>query len=112
MIFDKLAEAKLDQLVNQAGAKAGELTGILDPIKAMIVEHFGQNGLYAAYIVLAALLLFIIMTVARVTFSALKYLVIPAIALAFVGSLMTSYSFVALLPVTVTISSVFLLVKG
>lgn len=112
MIIDKLAGAKLDQLARQAGDKANELTGMLEPIKAQIVEHFGQNGLYATYIVLAALLLFMIMAITRVAFSALKYLVIPAVALAFVGSLLTSYNFVSLLPVTVAASSVFLLVKG
>lgn len=111
-MFDKTLSAQLDQLTQQASEKVDGLSGVLDPVKTMIVEYFGPNGLIAAYVVLAVLVLFLVSMITRFTFNTLKYLVVPAIALAFVGSMVSAHSFVALLPVTVTVCSVFLLVKG
>lgn len=100
------------QLVEKASASAEEYSGLFAEIKGMIVSNFGENGLIAAYIGVAAFLLFIISRLAKITFSTLKYMVIPAVALAFVGSFLLPYSFFALLPVTVTASSLFLLFRG
>ena len=111
MIKDGLM-AQAQALADQAAQKADEYSGLIGPVQHYIVDHFGQNGLYAAYIRLAVLILFIVSKLAKLTFSTVKYLVIPAVALAFVGSFFVPYSFVALLPATVTISSLFLLFKG
>lgn len=86
--------------------------GILEAIKSTIVEHFGQTGLYATYVVVGVLLVLIIMRLAKLTFSAIKYLVIPAVALAFLGSLITNYSFAGLLPVMAMFCSLLLLFKA
>lgn len=104
--------AELKNLADQATAKADEYSGLFGAAQRFIVEHFGQNGLYAAYIAAAALILFVVSRLAKLTFSTLKYLVLPALALAFAGSFFVPYSFVALLPVTVAVCSVFLLFKG
>lgn len=95
-----------------ASAKADEYSGVLGSAQQFIVEHFGQNGLYAAYIAVAAIVLFVVSRLAKLTFSTIKYLVIPAVALAFAGSFFVPYSFVALLPATVAVCSLFLLFKG
>ena len=86
--------------------------GILEALKATIVEHFGQTGLYASYVVVGVLMVLLIMRLAKLTFSAVKYLVIPAVALAFIGSLVTNYPFVGLLPLTAMFCSLLLLFKG
>lgn len=104
--------AELKNLADQATAKADEYSGLFGSVQQFIVEHFGQNGLYAAYIAAAAVILFIVSRLAKLTFSTLKYLVLPALALAFAGSFFVPYSFVALLPVTVAVCSLFLLFKG
>lgn len=103
---------QIKEMTESAGAKAEEYSGLLETIKGTIVEHSGENGLIAAYIATAAFLLFILSRLAKISFSTLKYLAIPAVALAFIGSLVIPYSFFTLLPVTVTGCSLVLLFKG
>lgn len=103
---------QLKGLFEQVSQKAGEYSGMANSVKALILQHFGQNGLYAAYIVLAVLSLFVISKLVQLAFSAVKYLIIPSVVLAFLGSLFVPYSFTSLLPVTVTACSLFLLFKG
>lgn len=108
--IDMLTQAK--GFVDTATVKAGEFGSVLQSIQGFILEHFGQNGLYASYIVVAAIGLFLLSLIARLAFSTLKYLVVPSIALAFAGSFFAPYSFATLLPVTVTVCSLFLIFKG
>jgi len=105
-----LAQAKA--LADDASQKVDEYSGVIGSVQNVIVEHFGQNGLYAAYIFLAVFILFIAAKLAKITFSTVKYVVVPSVALAFVGSLFIPWSFPALLPITVTFCSLFLLFKG
>jgi len=100
----KLSEKVSDQLE--------EYSGVFGSIKELIVEHFGQNGLIAAYIVAAVLILVIVSRLAKITFATVKFLVVPSIALAAIGSFVLPYSFFLLLPVTVTACSLVLLFKG
>ena len=103
---------KMQETLSEVTEKADEYTGFLGSIGEMIVQQFGQNGLIAAYIALAALVLLLASRLTKITFSTLKYLVVPAIAIAFVGSYFLPYSFIGLLPVTVTFCSLVLLFKG
>jgi hypothetical protein len=80
--------------------------------RGWILETFGQNGLYAAYLVGLALGLYAVMQIARMTFAAVKYLILPGVALALVGSFVSPYSFFFLLPITMTGCSLVLLFKG
>lgn len=103
---------QVKQVAEGAAKQADEYSGVLGSVQSLIVENFGQNGLYAAYIMAAAFILFVVAKLAKMTFATLKFLVLPAIALAFLGSFFVPYSFLALLPVTVTFCSLFLLFKG
>ena len=103
---------QVKQIANEAGAKAHEYSGILGSAKGFIISHFGQNGLYAAYIGAAVIVLFLVSRLTKLTFSAIKYLVIPAVALAFLASLFLPFSFAAALPISVTVCSLFLLFRG
>ena len=103
---------QLQQYADQAQQKAHEYSGALGTARQYILEHFGTNGLIAAYIVVAVVVLVIIAKLTKITFSTLKYLVIPSVGLAFVASLLLPLSFAAALPVTVTVCSLFLLFKG
>ena len=96
----------------QAAQKAHEVSGFLGPVRQYIVDQFGQSGLLAAYIVVAVVVLVLISKLVKVGLSALKYLVIPAVALAFVASLLLPFSFITALPVTATVCSLFMLFKG
>ena len=111
MNFTKIF-AQVTELADRASGKAEEYSGILGSVKGFILEHFGPNGLYAAYLVLAVVLVLLISRLAKITFSTIKYLILPAVALAFAASFFLPYSFVVILPVTVTFCSLFLLFKG
>ncbi len=102
---------QVDQIAERATEKAEEYSGVFGTAREFIVCHFGQNGLLAAYLAMAVLVLVAVSKLIGVTFSALKYLVLPAIALAFLASLFLSFSFITALPVTVTICSLVLLFK-
>ncbi len=104
--------SQIRDISKQAGATAEQYSGVLGSAKGFILENFGQGGLIAAYIAVAALAVYLISRLAKITFSTLKYMVIPAVAVAFIASYFLPYSFFALLPVTVTASSLFLLFKG
>lgn len=105
-----LSQAK--QAADQAAVQAEQYSGVIGQAKGYIIEHFGQTGLYAAYITVAVLVIFVVSRIAKLTFSAVKYLVIPAVALAFIASIFLPYSFAITLPVSVTVCSLFLLFKG
>ncbi|MEW6410848.1 MAG: hypothetical protein AB1483_00080 [Candidatus Zixiibacteriota bacterium] len=107
---DLLMQAKA--LADDAARRIDEYSGVVGSVQRVIVEHFGQNGLYAAYVVVAALILLVAAKLAKITFSTLKYVVVPSLALAFLGTFFVPYSFTSLLPVTVTCCSLVLLFKG
>ena len=111
-MLKEFLSAQLRELSEEAAARSEEYSGILGSIKGTILEYFGPNGLIASYIVLAVLILFIVSRLAKIGLSALKYLVVPAVALAAIGSFVLPYSFAMLLPVTVATCSLFLLFKG
>ncbi len=108
--FELLGQVK--DLADEATARAEEYSGVIGTAKGYIIEHFGETGLIAAYIALAAIALFVISRLAKLTFSTLKYLVVPAIALAFLASFVLPYSLAITLPVSVTLCSLVLLFKG
>ncbi len=89
----------------------GALTA-LAPVKQMILDQFGWPGLMAAYIAIGVIGLLVVWRLTKLSFAAIKYLVIPALGLAFVVSLVSPYSFTTALPVTVTLCSLLLLAKG
>lgn len=104
--------SQVQAFADQAAIQAEEYSGLLGSAKQFIVENFGQTGLMATYIAGAVLILFVVSRIAKLTFSTVKYLVIPSIALAFLVSLFMPYSFAVALPVSVTVCSLFLLFKG
>ena len=104
--------SQMKDLADQASAKADQYGGPVSQAKHWIVATFGQNGLYAAYIILAALIVFVISKLVGLTFSAIKFMVIPAVVLAFLVSIFLPYSFFVALPVTATACSLFMLFKG
>ena len=103
---------QLSDLGDRAAVEADNVSGGLGSIKALILEYFGPNGLTAAYVVVAVVVLVIVWRLTKITFATLKFLVVPAIALAVLGSFVLPYSFVILLPMTMVGCSLILLVKG
>ena len=100
------------QLADHAISRAQEYSNVLGIIKGYILTYFGPNGLIAACVIVVVLSLLLLAKLAHLTFAAVKFLVIPAVTLALVGSIVLPYSFVVLLPVTATVCSLGLLFRG
>ena len=105
-----LAQAK--EWAEIAASRADEYSGVFASTRSYIVDHYGENGLIAAYIAVAAIILVLVSRLAKITFSTIKYLIIPAVALAFVATYFVSEPLYAILPVTVTAGALLLLLKG
>jgi len=106
-------------LLNQARALGDQLIGnsgqYSDGFRAgqqWVLQTFGQNGLYAAYLVGGVLAVYVISKLVKITFAAVKYLLVPGVALALIGSFVLPYPFMFLLPITLTGCSLLLLFKG
>jgi hypothetical protein len=99
-------------MAENASVKAQELSGGLGSVRDFITDTFGQNGLIACYVLLGVISVLLVSKLAKLTFSALKFLVIPSVALAVLATFVLTVPFVAALPVTVTGCSLVLLFKG
>ena len=105
-----IAQAK--QMADKAATTAHEYEGVFGQARQWIVDHFGQNGLLAAYVAGGVILIVLLSRLASVSFKAVKYLVVPSIVLAGLASYFMGLNFAIALPVTVTICSLLLLFKG
>lgn len=100
------------KLANLAGIDFSWIGAAINQAEAFILAQFGQPGVYAAYIAALAIGLFLLVRILKITFAIIKYVVLPSVALAFVGSLILPVTFFYLLPVTVSLSSVYLLIRS
>ncbi len=91
---------------------AQQNVGALETAREYILQRFGQNGLYAAYVALGVLGAVILYRLIKISLLAIKYLVVPAVVLALLASFILPYSFATVLPITVTLCSLVLLVKA
>jgi hypothetical protein len=103
---------QVQQVADRATVTADGFSGVLSSVKGFILENFGQHGLIASYLVITVIILLVVSKLAKITFSTLKYLIVPALGLAFLATLFLPYSFAAVLPVSVTLCSLFLLFRG
>ena len=104
--------SQVKDAADQVAVKAEEYSGVVGSAKGYIVEHFGQNGLIATYVLFAVVALLLISKLARVGWSTVKFMAIPAVALAFLATFFLNCSFVVALPIAVTVCSLLLLFKG
>ena len=99
-------------MAETASVKAQEFSSGVGNAREYITDTFGQNGLIACYVILGVVLVLLVSKLAKLTFSALKFLIIPSVALAVLATFVLTVPFVAALPVTVTGCSLVLLFKG
>lgn len=98
-----LAQAKL--LLKSAPDRAVEAHGYL-------LENFGQTATLAIYLAGVALILLAVFRSVKFSFDLLRYVVIPTTAVAFIGSLVLPYSFLAIAPFAAIVFSAMLFLKG
>ena len=106
-------------MLEQIAALFGSLTDFaqqnistVETARDYILQRFGQNGLYAAYVALGVLGAVVLYRLIKISLLAIKYLVVPAVVLALLASFILPYSFATVLPITVTLCSLVLLVKA
>lgn len=111
-MFNAELIAQVREFADKAAARAHEYEGVIEQARQWIVDHFGQNGLLAAYIAGGVIVILLLSRLAKIGFNALKYLVVPSVVLAGLASYFMGLNFAVVLPVTVTICSLVMLFKG
>ena len=84
----------------------------LDPIRQYILDHFGQTGLYAAYMLAAAIVLLLVYKLVKFSFQLVFFVALPSLLSAFVLTFFLPYSFVYLLPATVAVFTLGLVLRS
>lgn len=84
----------------------------LDPIRQFIVENFGQNGLYAAYLLAAAIVILLLYKLVKFSFELIFFVGLPSVLAAFVLTFALPYSFFYLLPATVAVFTMGLVLRS
>lgn len=102
----------VEKVADFSGVDSSVVSQYFEAVKAWIVERFGESGLYAAYIATAAIVIFVLSKLFKISFSILKLVVVPSVALAFAATFFLPYNFFYFLPVTVSLFSVLLLFRG
>jgi hypothetical protein len=83
----------------------------LDPVRQYILDHFGQNGLYAAYFVAGVIVLAVVYRLIKLSFELVFFLAIPSVLSAFVLTYVLPYSFFYLLPATTALFTLGLVIR-
>lgn len=77
-----------------------------------LTEQMNSAELFAVATVIAVISLLLVSKLLRIVYATMKYLAIPAVVLAFLGSVLLSIPFFSLLPFTATGCALVLLYKG
>lgn len=94
-----LAQIQTGDIAQTVAAQAQHL----DPLRQFIFDHFGQTGLYAAYMLAAAIVLLLVYKLIKFSFQIMFFVALPSLLSAFVLTFFLPYSFVYLLPATVAV---------
>ena len=85
---------------------------VIDPIRQFIVAHFGQNGLYAAYLLVAAGAALVVYKLIKLSFELLLFVVLPAAIVAFGLTFVLPFSFFHLMPATTALFTLGLVLRN
>ncbi|MCH7878750.1 MAG: hypothetical protein IH914_05505 [candidate division Zixibacteria bacterium] len=102
----------LRSLGDVTGIDTSVIVSVIQSATEFILGQFGEPGLYAAYIALASIAIVALGKLLKLSFAILKFVALPSVALAFVASIFLPQNFMYFLPVTVSLSSVFLLFRS
>jgi len=84
---------------------------VLDPIRQYIFDHFGQTGLYAAYLLAGAILLLLAYKLVKFSFELVFFVALPSVLAAFILTFFLPYNFVYVLPATVALFTLGLVLR-
>ena len=83
----------------------------LDPVRQFILDHFGQNGLYAAYALSAILAGLLLYKLVKFSFELIFLVAVPSTLAAFILSYFLPYNFLYLLPITTALLTLGLVIR-
>lgn len=83
----------------------------IDPARQFILDHFGQNGLYAAYFLVGVIVLLAVYKLIKLSLELVFFVAIPSALTAFVLSYVLPYSFFYLLPATTALFTLGLVIR-
>ena len=92
--------------------KVVEQQQALDPIRQFILDNFGQAGLYAAYMLAAAIVLLLAYKLVKFSFQLIFLVALPSVIAAFAATYFLPYSFVYMLPATVALFTLGLVLRS
>jgi hypothetical protein len=84
---------------------------VFETAQRYILEHFGQNGLYAAYLLGAAFGALIIYMILKLSLQLVVFVVIPAALSAFILTYFLPYDFYHMLPATAALFTLGLVLR-
>jgi len=102
----------MQELLQQAMDFLSTTPNWFTEIKLLILDKFGTPGLIAATLLILSAVVLLLLKVMKISFDVIRYVLIPATAITFVATYFLPFSFVYILPVSVSLFSVVLLVKG
>ncbi len=91
---------------------SGGLTERLIGLHGELVAGLGMTATLALYLTFGILGMLVLWRMVKLSFDILRCVVIPAVALAFVGAWLLPFSFYHVLPVTAAVFSGILLLRG
>lgn len=103
---------RFSDAADRAAARADDVSGWFHSARETILQMFGPNGLIAAYILAGVIAILLLTKIAKLTFSTVKFVVVPALILTFIATTFFDISFEAAAPASATVCSLFLLFKG
>ncbi|MFH2056866.1 MAG: hypothetical protein ABIJ61_12985 [bacterium] len=77
-----------------------------------LVAQLGQTATFAIYLALGAIILLALFRSFKFSFDVLRFVVVPTLAIAFVGSLLLPYSFLTIAPFAAIACSTLLFIRG
>ncbi|PKK82413.1 MAG: hypothetical protein CVT49_13830 [candidate division Zixibacteria bacterium HGW-Zixibacteria-1] len=102
----------MNEIMQNVMAQFSDPSGLFITTRTFIQDRFGTPGLIAAAILLVSIAGMILSKAVKMSFDILRYVVIPAVAVTFIGTYFLPLSFVYIFPVTVAFFSIVLIVKG
>lgn len=88
------------------------MAGLFNSLASQIGTRYGQSGLLAYYLVSVVVVVLAAWKIVSLLFAILRFLILPAVILAWLGSLFFPYSFATLLPISAAGCSLVLLYKA
>ncbi len=102
----------MDELLQQLTGLLETLPDGLASAKDALLDKFGTPGLIAVILLCLSAAVLLIMKITKISFDVIRYVVIPSVVLSFIATQILPYSFVFILPLTVSFFSLVLIVKG